>query len=77
MASMQNITAMWLIGDRLFALHTLQVLALRWRFPPKFALFMLAIVWLIILVLLAVHNVVQGKYMVPYSIVSRHGPGSA
>ena len=77
MASMQNITAMWLIGDRLLALHTLQVLALRWRFPQKFALLMLAIVWLVVLVLLAVPNAVQGKYMVPYSIVSRHGPGSA
>ncbi|KAI6004515.1 hypothetical protein F5J12DRAFT_893590 [Pisolithus orientalis] len=41
------------------ALHILQVLVLRWRSPPKFALLILAILWLVILVLVVVPNVAQ------------------
>jgi len=47
------------------ALHMLQVLAFRWRPPPKFALVVLAIIWLVILVLLAVPSVVQGNIYAP------------
>ena len=47
------------------ALHMLQVLALRWRSPPKFALVVLAIIWLVILVLLTVPNVVQNNIYGP------------
>ena len=43
----------------------LQVLAFRWRPPPKFALVVLAIIWLIILGLLAVPNMVQGNIYGP------------
>ncbi|KIM65831.1 hypothetical protein SCLCIDRAFT_418572 [Scleroderma citrinum Foug A] len=43
----------------------LQVLALRWRSPPKFALVVLAIIWLVILVLLIVPNVVQNNIYGP------------
>ncbi|KIM61799.1 hypothetical protein SCLCIDRAFT_855764 [Scleroderma citrinum Foug A] len=41
------------------ALHILQILALRWRSPPKFALVVLAIIWLVIFVLSVVPNIVQ------------------
>ncbi|KAI6156991.1 hypothetical protein BKA82DRAFT_949512 [Pisolithus tinctorius] len=41
------------------ALHILQVLVLRWRSPPKFALLILAVIWLVILVLVVVPNVAQ------------------
>ncbi|KAI6149668.1 hypothetical protein BKA82DRAFT_161481 [Pisolithus tinctorius] len=41
------------------ALHILQVLVLEWRSPPKFALFILAIIWLAILILVIVPNVTQ------------------
>ncbi|KAI6031655.1 hypothetical protein BKA83DRAFT_4203495 [Pisolithus microcarpus] len=41
------------------ALHMLQVLVLGWRSPPKFALRILAIIWLSISTLVVVPNVVQ------------------
>lgn len=41
------------------ALHMLQVLVLGWRSPPKFALLILAIIWLSILILVVVPNVAQ------------------
>jgi len=41
------------------ALHMLQVLVLRWKSPPKFALVVLAIIWLVILFLSVVPNVIQ------------------
>jgi len=47
------------------ALHMLQVLAFRWRSPPKFALIVLTIIWLVILVLLVVPSVVQGNIYAP------------
>ena len=45
------------------ALHMLQVLAFRWRSPPKFALIVLTIIWLVIIVLLV--SVVQGNIYAP------------
>ncbi|KAI6037686.1 hypothetical protein EDC04DRAFT_2570911 [Pisolithus marmoratus] len=41
------------------ALHMLQVLVLEWSFPPRFALLILAIIWLVILLLVVMPNVVQ------------------
>ncbi|KAI6153685.1 hypothetical protein BKA82DRAFT_4092828 [Pisolithus tinctorius] len=41
------------------ALHMLQVLVLEWRSPPKFALLVLAIIWLVILILVVVPNVTE------------------
>ncbi|KAI6001098.1 hypothetical protein F5J12DRAFT_771334 [Pisolithus orientalis] len=41
------------------ALHILQALVLEWRSPPKFALLVLAIIWLDILILVVVPNVTQ------------------
>ncbi|KAI6047732.1 hypothetical protein EDC04DRAFT_2556091 [Pisolithus marmoratus] len=41
------------------ALHMLQVLVLEWRSPPKFALLILAVIWLVIVILVVVPNVAQ------------------
>ena len=71
-----HIVVRWYAGDTAYnhnvadqrqaiALHMLQVLAFRQRPPPKFALVVLAIIWLIILGLLAVPNIVQGNIYAP------------
>ncbi|KAI6002223.1 hypothetical protein F5J12DRAFT_224173 [Pisolithus orientalis] len=41
------------------ALHILQVLVLNWRSPPKYALFVLAIIWVVIVILVVAPNVIQ------------------
>ncbi|KAI6151347.1 hypothetical protein EDD17DRAFT_1149644 [Pisolithus thermaeus] len=46
-------------GTMAISLHILQVLVLGWKSPPNFALFILAINWLSILILVVVPNVVQ------------------
>ncbi|KAI6156984.1 hypothetical protein BKA82DRAFT_539533 [Pisolithus tinctorius] len=49
------------------ALHILRVLVLEWIFPPKFALRILAIIWLVIAILVVVPNVVQNNIYGPTS----------
>ncbi|KAG6328510.1 hypothetical protein ID866_10579 [Astraeus odoratus] len=41
------------------ALHTLQILVFDWKSSPKFALVVLAIIWLVVIILVAVPNAVQ------------------
>jgi len=52
-------TITWADRRQAIALQMLQALAFRWESPPNFALVVLAIIWLIILLLVAVPNVVE------------------
>lgn len=49
----------WTDRRQAIALHMLQALAFRWKSPQNFALVVLAIIWLIIFLVVAVPNVVE------------------